>query len=508
LIYIWAKCIENPDRKEAIRFKFNLNRIPYGGLHIHTLSAPQKISAIQKLDSIIDKNKHRLVESVREMIRVRSVRGYPEPGSPFGQGPAKALSKALEIAKSLGFETVNMDGYIGYAEYGSGRDYIAILCHVDTVPEGDGWNYPPFCAPVHEGKIFGRGATDDKGPAIAALYALDAIKKSELTLSKRVRVIFGTDEETDNADIIYYLKKEKAPEAGFTPDALYPLVYAEKGIIDFDLVKDTVLELSSTKMNDIRGGTAINMVPDLAVAEIEAEDIEALIKECHEFAKKTGFDLNAMKKNKKAIIESIGIAAHGSVPEDGKNAIMQLFAFLGMLNLGSSAIEQAVFFLNSSIGMETNGKSLGLALEDKPSGKLSLNLGMVKMTRDKLTCSFDIRYPVTYDIEDVMLILNQRIAQSGFRLENLRHQKPLYLPIDSPLVNKLLSIFKEQTGYQGAPLAIGGGTYAKEMPNILAFGPIFPGKPIVEHKPNEYIQIDELILNCKIYAHAIYELAK
>lgn len=457
---------------------------------------------------IVDQNKDELIESVREMIRVRSVRSVPEPGSPFGQGPAKALSKALEISKSLGFETVNMEGYIGFAEYGFGSDYVVVLCHVDVVPEGDGWNYPPFAAEIHDGKIFGRGATDDKGPAMAALYALDAVKKSGLSLSKKVRVIFGTDEETDNADISYYLKKEKAPEAGFTPDAFYPLVYAEKGIINLDLVKGMVLKSSLTKVKDIRGGTAINMVPDLAVAEIEVYDIDALIDSCYEFAKETGYNLNAVKKDKMVVIKSIGIAAHGSVPEEGKNAIMQLFAFLGTLHLGLPDIAETISFFNRTIGKETDGRSFGLSLEDKPSGKLSLNLGMVKMTDQKIICSLDIRYPVTFDIKDVMTTLNQRIDQSGFRLENLRHQKPLYLPIDSPLVHKLLCVFKEETGIDGAPLAIGGGTYAKEMPNILAFGPIFPGKPLVEHKPNEYIQIDELILNCKIMAHAIYELAK
>jgi succinyl-diaminopimelate desuccinylase len=202
------------------------------------------------------------------------------------------------------------------------------------------------------------------------------------------------------------------------------------------------------------------------------------------------------------------VAAHGSIPEEGKNAIMQLLAFLGTFSMGSCDIADAISFLNQSIGLETDGTSLGLALEDKASGKLSLNLGMININENKLSTALNIRYPVTYHCEDVINILRQKIGSTGFRIENLRHQKPLYFPLDSPLVRVLLNVFKEKTGFEGKPLAIGGGTYAKEMPNIVAFGPIFPGKPMVEHKPDEYIIIDELVLNCKIYARAIYQLAK
>lgn len=462
----------------------------------------------QLLDSIIEKDKDDLIDSVQRLIRVRSVKGEPQPNAPFGEGPSQALEKALQIAKEQGFKTVNLDGYIGYAEYGTGDEYVAVLGHIDVVPEGDGWTYPPYEAEIVDGKIYGRGATDDKGPLMAALYGLKAVRDAKVPLSKKIRIIVGTDEETTNADIPYYLTREKAPVAGFTPDAFYPLVYAEKGIINLDLIKEIINVSSKIKIKRLKGGIAPNMVPDSAEAEIESQDINAIIDDVVKFAKKTQYDLKVEKLGESVVVKSKGVAAHGSTPEEGKNAIMQLLAFLGTLPTGSSDIAEAISFLNQAIGMETDGTSLGIALEDKPSGKLSMNLGMIDIKESRLITALNIRYPVTFNCEDVIGNLRQKIGSTGFKIENLRHQKPLYFPLDSPLVKILLDVFREKTGFEGKPLAIGGGTYAKEMPNILAFGPIFPGKPMVEHKPDEYIIIDDLILNCKIYASAIYQLAK
>jgi len=449
---------------------------------------------------------------VQKLVRIRSVKGDPKPGAPFGEGPTKALDKALEIAKDLGFKTANLDGYIGYAEYspdGSGEDYVAALGHLDVVPEGDGWEHPPYAAEIHDGKIYGRGTTDDKGPAIAALYALKALRDSGLPISKKVRVIFGTDEESDNADVSYYLKREKPPFTGFTPDAFYPLVYAEKGIINFDIFRDLLERPSVVEVRKISGGVASNMVPDLAEAEIATSDTDGLIRSCIEFADKTGYDIKAEKLGDSVVIKSIGVAAHGSTPEEGKNAIMQLMSFLGTLPLDdSSDISKAIYSINEMVDMKTDGSSMGLALEDKPSGKLSLNLGLVDMTDEKIAFTINLRYPVTFEFDDVVNPLKEIIKEHGFRVENLKNHHPLYFPVNSPLVKTLLNVFNDHTGSEEKPLAIGGGTYAKEIPNIVAFGPIFPGEPMVEHKPNEYIKIDELVLSTKIYANALYQLAK
>lgn len=480
-----------------------------GGFKVPTSIQTPDEEAKHRLNRIIDQDRDKLIESVQELVRIRSVKGDPKPSSPFGEGPAKALDKALEIAKDLGFRAANLDGYIGYAEHGSGEDYVAVLGHLDVVPEGDGWEHPPYSAEIHEGKIYGRGTTDDKGPAIAALYALKALRDSGLPISKKVRVMFGTDEESDNADVSYYLKREKPPFTGFTPDAFYPLVYAEKGIINFDIFRDLFEKTSGVEIHNIRGGVAANMVPDLAEAEFTNSDVDGLIRSCIEFADKTGYDIKAEKLGDSVVIKSIGVAAHGSTPEEGKNAIMQLMSFLGTLPLDdSSDISKAIYSINKMVDMETDGSSMGLALEDKPSGKLSLNLGLVNMTDEKIIFTINLRYPVTFEFDDVINPLKQIIKDHGFWVENLKNHNPLYFPVNSPLVKTLLNVFNEHTGSEEKPLAIGGGTYAKEMPNIVAFGPIFPGEPMVEHKPNEYIKIDELVLSTKIYADALYQLAK
>lgn len=190
-----------------------------------------------EINKIIEELKDDLIDSTAELVKIKSIEDEAKEGKPYGEGVASALEKALEISEKLGFETVNVDGYVGYAEYGEGDEYVGVLGHLDLVPEGDGWKYPPYGAEIHDGKMYGRGTTDDKGPIMAALYGLKAIKESKLPLSKKVRILFGTNEETGSKEIEHYLEKEKPPVLGFTPDAEYPIIYAEKGITIFDVVK-------------------------------------------------------------------------------------------------------------------------------------------------------------------------------------------------------------------------------------------------------------------------------
>jgi succinyl-diaminopimelate desuccinylase len=479
---------------------------------------PMNDNMAAKLDKLVEMDKDKLINSTQELVRIKSVNAKPETGAPFGEGTAKALDKALQIARDLGFNTTNLDGYLGYAEYGKGTDYVGVLAHVDVVAEGGNWNYPPYGAMIHDGKIYGRGTIDDKGPAMAAIYALKAIRDSNLHLTKRVRVIFGCDEETGTADVEHYREREASPISGFTPDAYFPAIYAEKGILTFDLVKDLEIKSSNIKVNRkflndeltaVQGGIAYNIVPNEASAEIITTKPTQIIASCRSFANETGYNLTAETNNGTVEIKSIGLAAHGSEPYKGKNAVMQLFAFLGTLQLSGSDMKDAIEFINSKIDMETNGKSFGLAMEDKPSGNLTVNVGIVNTTKNRFILGLNIRYPVTRTSEEVMRIINQTIDGTGFRVENMQQDlKPLYYPIDSPLIQTLTQVYKNETGRNDTPIAIGGGTYAKEMPNIVASGPIMPGQEEVEHQPNEYIAIDQLVNITKIYAQDIYELAK
>ncbi|MGH4119366.1 dipeptidase PepV [Clostridium sp.] len=462
-----------------------------------------------ELNNLIDAMKQDIIKSTQEIIRIKSVESEPKPGMPFGEGVSKSLECALNTAKELGFHTVNLDGYVGYAEYGQGEDYVVALGHLDVVPEGDGWIHPPYAAEIHEGKMYGRGTTDDKGPIMATLYGLKALKDAKLPISKRIRVLFGTNEETGSKELEYYLDREKAPVAGFTPDADYPIINGEKGITIFNIVKDfNNKNKSENKIKYIKGGTVANIVPEYCEAGVVAVDTQNIVKELESFAKDMNYKLTSEVKEGMVIIKSEGEAAHGSLPELGTNAIMQLFAFLGTMDLGSNDVSSFVEFLNKNIGMEIHGESFGVCLEDENSGKLSFNVGVVNMDENSATMTLNLRYPVTNKLEDMMNPFNSRIESTGIKIEKFEHKGPLFFSPDSPIIKALQKVYTEQTGEEAKLISIGGGTYAKEMPNTVAFGPMFPGEPDTIHKRNEYITIDNLIKNAKIYAHALYELAK
>ena len=462
-----------------------------------------------ELNKKVDQLKEDLVKSTQEIVKIKSVEGEPKDGMPFGEDVNNALKCALDISKKLGFKTVNMNGYVGYAEYGEGDDYVAVLGHLDVVPEGNGWKYPAYGAEIHDGKVYGRGTMDDKGPIMTALYGLKAIKDCNLPLSKRVRVIFGTNEETGSKELEYYNAHEKAPISGFTPDAEYPIIYGEKGITIFDVVKDLNNKgCGEVVVKHIKGGERANMVPDYCEAEVEAKNADSVVKAVKEFAEKTGFNLTTKVNSNNITIISKGIGAHGSLPELGKNAVMQLFALLETMPLGKCDLADYVSFFNKHVGFETDGKSFGVALEDKESGKLTFNVGTISMDETKISLSLNLRYPVTYKYDDMMNPFNKTISGTGMRVKNMSAQDPLFFPPDHPTIKTLQKVYKEQTGKEPKLLAIGGGTYAKEMKNIVAFGPIFPGQVDLDHQANEYMEIDDLVANAKIYAHAIYELAK
>lgn len=448
-----------------------------------------------------------LIHAVQESVRINSVEDDPQPGMPFGPGAAAALEHALRLADQLGFKTVNLDGYAGYAEYGDGEDYVAVLGHLDVVPAGGGWDYPPFGAEIHDGKIYGRGTMDDKGPTFAALYGLKAIKDLGLPLTKKVRLIFGIDEETGSQDMKYYSKKEKPPVAGFTPDAEFPVIFGEKGIAHFTLVKEVNEQQGPVRLLSITGGERPNIVPNLCEAVLETSEPERVIRAAEEFAQRTGAQITAATQEGRVLLRSRGVAAHASLPHLGKNAIMQLLAFLGALEL-TGTVREFVAGVNELIGMEIHGQSMGIGFTDEPSGSLTLNAGMINLENNRIKLVCDVRFPVTYKSPQIIEPIKQKVAEKGLALEDLSAHDPLYFPKDHPLIKTLHRVFVEQTGFTAAPLAIGGGTYAKSIPNIVAFGPQFPGEPELAHQANEYISIERLVQMAKIYAQAIHELAK
>ena len=442
-------------------------------------------------DRELDARESELIESLQELIRIRSV-GEEAGAHPFGDGPHACLMACLALGERLGFRTASVDDMAGYVEYGSGEEMVAVLGHLDVVPEGDGWNYPPYGAVIDNGRLYGRGAVDDKGPTVAALYALRAIADSGVALSRRIRVIFGLNEEKGSLCIKHYVNKgEELPVMGFTPDGEYPIINGEKGIVTATFVRRLSAD-GAKRIAAFSAGIAANVVPEFATAELTFAPEGKL----PEKVSATG-----------TRVEARGVNAHGSTPELGENAIGRLLLALDGLGLSGDHGE-AVHFLAEHIGMETRGKSLGIALSDDISGDLTLNLGVAKLEGDTLSVTINIRYPVTRKLEEFYPALVAKMAEGGFTETSLAHKQALYMPPESELIRCLSKVYEEQTGEPAQLISMGGGTYAKAMPNTVAFGPIFPGDEAVEHKPNEYIELSKLMKNAKIIAAAMYEMAK
>ena len=376
------------------------------------------------------------------------------------QGAVECLHYVLDMAEKMGLRTGNLDDMVGWAEYGEGEEMVAVLGHLDVVPVGDGWTKPPFGGVIEGGRLYGRGAIDDKGPILAVLFALDALRREGFRPRRRVRVLFGTEEETGTRDMEYYVNHNgELPVLGFTPDGSYPLIHGEKGL----LVEEYACDCEPGPILRAWSGTAANIVPDKAWAEL-ADGRR---------------------------IECRGVAAHGAEPWKGENAAGKLLAELAKLPL-EGKLEKAVAFLHGRIGMETKGESLGVYLEDEISGPLSFNLGMLRLDGSGLRVTVNYRYPVTCRYEDCVPQVRAAFAQAGFRLASASHSEKLYVPEDAPLVRKLIGVYNAYTGENARPICIGGGTYAKSMPNILAFGPAFPGEEATEHQPDEYIDLERL----------------
>lgn len=462
-------------------------------------------------DKCIERDQPQLMESVRKLVKIRSVAGEPEKLKPFGQGPADALQAALDIATTMGFFTKNLDNYTGFAEYGDGEDYVAVLGHVDTVPEGEHWTFPPFSGIIHQGRIFGRGVLDDKGPVISALYGLKAIRESGTPLTRRIRIIFGADEETGDLDIAYYLSKEQPPVCGFTPDSDFPVVFAEKGILHLDITRKFspgTLKPGNDTLVSFTGGEAVNMVPGRAVAKIGTTNPFDIILKCNEFAMVSGFSITAEQDGDAVIIRSEGVSSHASRPHLGKNAIMEVVGFLSTLRFYPVEVCGIMKFLQTRIGMDTTGADFGIDLADIPSGHLTMNAGLVRYVEGDFNLSVDIRYPVSESVDNVLEQIHKTVHGQGVSVSVRKHQPPLHYPPGSDLIRTLAHIYNDVTGDSADPVSIGGGTYARRLPNIVAFGPYFPGKSNNIHAADESAGCDELVLITKIYARAMYTLAK
>jgi len=459
-----------------------------------------------RLDEQINLMKEDLIAAIQACIQIKSVKDveHATQGAPFGPGIKDALEWTLALGEKFGFTVKNVEGYAGHIEMGTG-DLLGILGHIDVVPEGDGWSVPPYSATIKDGRIYGRGALDDKGPTLTALFAMKAIKDANIPLNMRVRLILGTDEESGWADMDYYLKQEEVPQIGFAPDADFPVIHAEKGILHLEFSKS---QISFPHLVRVQGGERANVVPDVCEVTVTGIVSDIISNKLKDFSFPEGVSgtLGSSESEQETKLTFRGVGAHGSLPQNGKNAVLYALQFLQTLPLNSEEQHMLDFILKHP-GNGFYGEGFGITLSDEPSGKLSLNLGILDLTSDKVRFVIDIRYPVTFKRDDVYLPI-EKIAQSEkLSIKVITHQEAHHVPKDSALVQSLLKAYADVTGLEPFAFAIGGGTYAKALPQGVAFGPLFPGEPEVIHCPDEYIAIDNLLLTTKVYAQAILNIA-
>lgn len=485
-------------------------------------------------EKYLEENQEAMIAGLQKLIRCESVeqeavRGKNGQIYPFGQGVQDALETTLQLAEEMGFITKNVDNYGGHIDFpGTGKPILnqkgevtgyekpqimAIIGHLDVVPAGGRWDFAPFGGEIKDGRIYGRGTTDDKGPVVSCLFAMKALKDAGYQPQNTIRLILGLDEETHWKGMDYYFSKVERPDYGFTPDSDFPIVNGEKGLLIFDFAKKfSKNQQKGLQLRSIKGGTAPNSVPDSCRAVVKSEEsgaYEEIKNKAEAFSQATGYKLSCKGIGKSLEILTLGVSAHGAKPEEGLNAISIMMEFLGQLNFVSEDQKDFLRFYNEYIGFSLDGAGLKADLKDEPSGKLVFNVGMIDLDPEAVKLTINIRYPVTVTAEDVFAPMEDILNQYDIGLIKIEHRPPIFLDLDNPMVETLLEIYRRQSGDRTtSPLVIGGGTYARCTKGIVAYGALFPGDEDLMHQKNESLEISRLILMTKIYAEAIYKLSQ
>ena len=468
---------------------------------------------------LVQNYKDEMIFALQDVVRINSVKGdsfLTKDGQvyPFGQEVHKALETVLELGKNMGFEVKNVGNYAGHIEFKGKSDKImGILGHLDVVPAGNDWSFDPFGGEIKDGKIYGRGTTDDKGPVISCLYAMKALKESGYIPDLTIRLILGLDEETTWDSLAYYFEREPRPAYGFTCDAEFPIINGEKGSITFELAKKFAKNnVEGLTLKSLKGGVAPNSVADSCRVVVncpKVEQYEDIKEKIAIYREETGYKVNYKGVGKSLEITSTGISAHGAKPELGLNAISVMMDLLGRFSFVNEDLNDFVAFYNQYIGFEVDGKSIGIGLSDEPSGNLTLNVGMAEIGKEVGKFVLNARYPVTFTEEDVYRKLDELLTRYNIGLIKKSHLIPVYFPKDSKMIKDLMAIYQEHTGdMESQPEVIGGGTYAKATPGIVAFGALFPGDEDLMHQKDECLAIDRLEQMTKIYVDAIYKLSQ
>jgi len=462
-------------------------------------------------------NMQNMIDDITEFVAIPSVfdSSTATEEKPFGEEVDRGLNWILEKAQSMGFEVKNIDGYAGEITAGKGDFMIGVLAHEDVVAGGEDWNTPAFEAVVQDNKLYGRGTADDKGPLLSSLYAMKYLMdEGKIPEGKCVRMIVGTNEEEDWGCINYYVEHvDQLPDYSIVPDGYFPLIYCEKGLLDFDVMMkiDDVDDDAEVVVKKLHGGSAKNVVAGKVYATLtckgmkEKKVAEALNQiEGIQAAASVEIEDGSGTSTVEVVVQ--GKSAHAMAPEKGLNAVSVFVKALNEMPWTTS-IDQFVEAYSEYIGMGYNGKEMGIGYEDELSGILTQNIGIIRFEDDVVTLECNIRYPASLEKEETIAAIKAAWEKAGFEFVSRAYLPPVYTKPDSDFVQKLMGVYQSVTGDKDAEAeAIGGATYAREIPNAVAFGPLFPHEEELAHEANEYLDLESLEKMTEIYICALEEL--
>ncbi len=493
----------------------------------------------EQIEAWIDAHRADMLEDIKTLCRIDSSKGKAVPAGeenadgakPFGEGPYTALKAAEKMIGEYGLKTKNYENYVLAADLNEGGHQLDILAHLDVVPGQEGWTVTEAFDPLvkeEEGRIYGRGTSDDKGPAVAALYAMRAVKELGIPVKKNARLILGTDEECGSSCIAHYYAKEQEAPMTFSPDGEYPVVNIEKGRLPGKFSMSWEKQRSGARILRVTGGKIANAVPPRAtavLAGISQMVLDVLTLELEKVTgvrfetKRGGGDLVTEKEagtDTLLTVTAIGRNAHASTPDEGKNALSALLALLSELpveepNAGDTGHEAGAAHAVRSLCWlmpfgETDGASLGIRTNDEECGPLTLAFSQLELTETGMNGLFDCRYPACLKASELVSRCRQKFEAEGMRFDSSGITEPHKVPADSEFVKELNRVYEAYTGLPGGCIAIGGGTYVHGLKRGVAFGACLPGTDTRMHAPDEFAVIDELVVSAKMFAQIIADL--
>ncbi len=455
---------------------------------------------MDKIDAFLQENEQSIINDLQTLVRIKSVSEEQSPVKPYGQGCRDVLDKALELGAALGFNTRNYEYYCGSVSLGTQEKDIAIWSHLDVVPEGEGWTTPPYAAEYQDGFVIGRGSDDNKASAVLGLYLMKFLKEQQVPMRYQIKLMLGCNEEKGMADTAYYLAHYKPAALSLIADTEFPVCYGEKGVYEADIAFD----LKEGNLLAFDAGLASNIVP--AKASVRVKNLAGTTS-----LPETEW-ITPTLQGDEILLEARGVSAHAAFPDGSQNAIASAVDYLLAHNLLDECLVPLFTFLQRATNT-CHGEAYGIAFEDELSGVLTCNSGMLHLKDGVLTLNMNIRYPITDDADKITASIRKTAEQAGGKLVSVEDSKPNYFDKNHPAVSLLTQIYNDCTGDNKQPYTMGGGTYARKLPNAIAFGPGLPG-PTRDlpaghggaHQPDEYKSIESLKKALKIYIISILRL--